>query len=159
MPKRPTRETVNPLPLRPYLPPALALRTRSVKALRTRQGHTSVSASDLERLSQMPSPQNRGGCANTLLRLLPSGSQSDDPELVAHANLEGLVAVAVVDHRQRVAVVERQHQTLAMPALRNTSSNEPVYLLSRSRISKRVPWLMRSRPRLRACWVTEAPWG
>src|SRR5512132_3874772 len=46
--------------------------------------------------------------------------------------------------------------TIRMPALRNTSSNEPVYLLSRSRISKRVPWSMRSRPRLRAGGVSRA---
>ena len=31
-----------------------------------------------------------------------------------------------------------------------------LYLLSRSRIRKRTPWSQRSRPRLRACWVTPA---
>jgi hypothetical protein len=46
-----------------------------------------------------------------------------------------------------------------MAALRNTSSNEPVYLLSRSQISKRIPWSAKSKPSLRACWVTQAPVG
>jgi hypothetical protein len=43
--------------------------------------------------------------------------------------------------------------------LRNTSSKEPLYLLSRSRISKRTPSSTKSMPRLRACWVTQAPVG
>ena len=34
-----------------------------------------------------------------------------------------------------------------------------LYLLSRSRISRRKPWSAKSRPRLRACWVTHAPVG
>jgi hypothetical protein len=46
-----------------------------------------------------------------------------------------------------------------MPALRSTSSKVPVYLLSRSPISKRTPSSASSRPTLRACWVTTRPWG
>ena len=46
-----------------------------------------------------------------------------------------------------------------MPSLRKTSSKGPLYLLSRSRIRKRTPWSEKSRPRLRACWVTQAPVG
>jgi hypothetical protein len=49
--------------------------------------------------------------------------------------------------------------TTRMPLLRSTSSNVAMYLLSRSRISRRAPWSARSRPRLRACWVTHAPVG
>ena len=43
--------------------------------------------------------------------------------------------------------------------LRKTSSKEPLYLLSRSRIRKRTSWSAKSRPWLRACWVTQAPVG
>src|SRR5881227_2404380 len=46
-----------------------------------------------------------------------------------------------------------------MPSLRNTSSKGPLYLLSRSRIRNRTPWSEKSRPRLRACWVTQWPLG
>jgi hypothetical protein len=49
--------------------------------------------------------------------------------------------------------------TIRMPSLRNTSSKGPLYLLSRSRIRKRMPWSEKSSPRLRACWVTQAPVG
>jgi hypothetical protein len=48
---------------------------------------------------------------------------------------------------------------IRMPLLRNTWSNGPLYLLSRSRIRKRMPWSARSTPRLRACWVTHVPVG
>jgi hypothetical protein len=46
-----------------------------------------------------------------------------------------------------------------MPAVRNASSNGPLYLLSRSRIRKPMPWSAKSRPRLRACWVIQVPVG
>src|SRR5918994_729904 len=49
--------------------------------------------------------------------------------------------------------------TIRMLALRNTSSKAPLYLPSRSRTRKRRPWSARSRPRLRACWVTHEPVG
>src|SRR5216683_7354497 len=49
--------------------------------------------------------------------------------------------------------------TIRMPSLRNTSSKGPLYLLSRSRIRNRTPWSEKSRPRLRAFWVTQAPVG
>src|SRR5438876_1738652 len=35
----------------------------------------------------------------------------------------------------------------------------PLYLLSRSRIRNRTPRSEKSRPRLRACWLTQAPVG
>ena len=44
--------------------------------------------------------------------------------------------------------------TIRIPPLRKTSSKGPLYLLSRSRITKRTPCSEKSRPRLRACWVT-----
>ena len=49
--------------------------------------------------------------------------------------------------------------TIRMPSLRKTSSKGPLYLLSRSRIKKRTPLSLKSRPRLRACWVTHSPVG
>ena len=49
--------------------------------------------------------------------------------------------------------------TIRMPSLRKTSSKGPLYLLSRSRIRNRTPWSEKSRPRLRACWVTQSPVG
>ena len=49
--------------------------------------------------------------------------------------------------------------TIRMPWLRKTSSKSPLYLLSRSRIRKRTPWSEKSRPRLRACWVTQVSVG
>ena len=49
--------------------------------------------------------------------------------------------------------------TIRMPPLWTTSSKVPLYLLSRSRIRNRMPWSARSRPTLRACWVTQAPVG
>src|SRR6266542_4099746 len=49
--------------------------------------------------------------------------------------------------------------TIRMPSLRKTSSKGPLYLLSRSRIRKRAPCSEKSRPRLRACWVIQAPLG
>jgi hypothetical protein len=49
--------------------------------------------------------------------------------------------------------------TVRMPSLRKTSSKGPLYLLSRSRIRTRVPASEKSGPRLRACWVTQAPVG
>ena len=49
--------------------------------------------------------------------------------------------------------------TMRMPSLRNTSSKGPLYLLSRSRIRNRTPWSENSRPRLRACCVTQTPVG
>jgi hypothetical protein len=49
--------------------------------------------------------------------------------------------------------------TIRMPPLRNTSSKAALYLLSRSRMTNRMPSSAMSRPRLRACWVTQAPVG
>jgi hypothetical protein len=49
--------------------------------------------------------------------------------------------------------------TIRMPSLRKTLSKEPLYLLSRSPIRKRAPWSAKSRPRFRACWVTDSPLG
>src|SRR5712691_1870986 len=49
--------------------------------------------------------------------------------------------------------------TVRMPSLRKTSSKERLYLLSRSRIRKRAPCSVKSRLRLRACWVTQPPVG
>src|SRR6266568_3935942 len=49
--------------------------------------------------------------------------------------------------------------TIRTLSLRNTSSKGPLYLLSRSRIRNRTPLSEESRPRLRACWVTQAPVG
>src|SRR5207249_11599997 len=49
--------------------------------------------------------------------------------------------------------------TVRMPSLRKTSSKERLYLLSRSRIRKRTPCCEKSRPRLRAGWVTQGPLG
>src|SRR5207244_2100116 len=49
--------------------------------------------------------------------------------------------------------------TIRIPPLRKTSSKGPLYLLSRSRIRKRTSWSTNSRPRLRACCVTQAPVG
>jgi hypothetical protein len=45
--------------------------------------------------------------------------------------------------------------TIRMPWLRKTSSKGPLYLLSRSRMRKRTPLSLKSRPRLRACCVTQ----
>ena len=45
-----------------------------------------------------------------------------------------------------------------MSSLRKTSSKGPLYLLSRSPIRKRTPWSAKSRPTLRACWVTQSQW-
>src|SRR5262249_14351777 len=49
--------------------------------------------------------------------------------------------------------------SLPHTSLRKTSSNGPLYLLSRSRMRKRTPLSLKSRPRLRACWVTHSPVG
>ncbi len=49
--------------------------------------------------------------------------------------------------------------TIRIRSLRKTSSKEPLYLLSRSRIRKRMPCLAKSKPRLRACSVTQPPVG
>src|SRR5262249_17765261 len=49
--------------------------------------------------------------------------------------------------------------TARMPSPRKTSSKRALYLLSRSRIRKRTLWSAKSRPRLRACWVTHSPVG
>src|SRR5690242_3707908 len=46
--------------------------------------------------------------------------------------------------------------TIRMPSPRKTSSKEPLYLTSRSRMRKRTPLSLKSRPRLRACWVTHS---
>jgi hypothetical protein len=74
--------------------------------------------------------------------------------------------------RQPGATATRRRSAMALPAapvtgvltivialLPNTSSKVRVYLLSRSRISRRAPSSARSRPRLRACWVTQPPVG
>src|SRR6266540_2658135 len=49
--------------------------------------------------------------------------------------------------------------TIRMPSLRKNSSKAPLYLLSRSRMRKRTPLSLKSRPRLRACCVTHSPVG
>jgi hypothetical protein len=49
--------------------------------------------------------------------------------------------------------------TIRMPSLRKTSSKGAVVLAVAVADQKRMPWSAKSRPRLRACWVTQAPLG
>jgi hypothetical protein len=96
--------------------------------------------------------------------------------VVVDVDAEHMLEVATVEDQQPVQISERMVLTkrsaiafafgartgvftIRMPSLRKTSSKGPLYLLSRSRIKKRTPCLEKSRPRLRACWLTQAPVG
>jgi hypothetical protein len=83
------------------------------------------------------------------------------------------LAVVVVDvvaeHAFEVTPVEDQQPVQAFGAhgadealrdrVRPGRPHRRLYLLSRSRIRKRTSCSAKSRPRLRACWVTQGPVG
>jgi hypothetical protein len=96
--------------------------------------------------------------------------------LVRDEDPQDALEVAAVDDQQPVKTfgangsdealgdgvcLRRPHRRLddPDPPLPNTSSKVPPYLPSRSRIRNRMPSSARSRPRLRACWMTHAPVG
>jgi hypothetical protein len=89
--------------------------------------------------------------AQHAFELAPVEDQQPVQALGAHGSDEAL-AMAFAFARTGVF-------TIRMPSLRKTSSKGPLYLLSRSWSRKRTPCSEKSRPRLRAYWVTQAPVG
>ena len=91
--------------------------------------------------------------------------------VVVDVDAKDMLEVAAVENQQPVEALRadgadeafgdrirlrRSHRRLRNPDtfVRKTSSKGPLYLLSRSRIKKRTPLSLKSKPRFRACWVT-----
>jgi len=87
---------------------------------------------------------------------------------VLEVDAEDVFEVAAVEDEQPVEALgaDRSDEafgdrvfTIRICSLRSTSSNGAAYLLSRSRIKKRLRSSSPVKLRLRACWVTQSPSG